>query len=338
MKISDFDYSLPSELIAQYPSEIRDDCRLMVVDRQSRSFQHGRFRDLPSFLSPEDLVVLNNTRVIPARLYAHREGRQEKIEVFLLRCVEGNIWEVLIKPGKKARPGVCLVFKPGQFQAMVVDDSPTAVRRLEFKYSGEFRDWIDQLGETPLPPYISRPPEQEDRQDYQTVFARVDGSVAAPTAGLHFTELLMKQFRTCEITLHVGYGTFKPVSAQDVENHVMDGESYEIGQEAAAEIRGQLGRRKRVVTVGTTTTRALEHVLARHGKVVADQGTTDLFIYPGFKFQVAGAFITNFHLPRSTLLLLVSAFAGKELIEECYREAVEQKYRFYSYGDAMLIL
>jgi S-adenosylmethionine:tRNA ribosyltransferase-isomerase len=310
----------------------------MVVDRHSQSFQHSRFRDLPSFLSPEDLVVLNNSRVIPARLHASREGRQEKIEVFLLRRVEGNVWEALIKPGKKARPGVCLVFKPGQFEAMVVDDSPTAVRRLEFRFAGEFRDWINQVGETPLPPYISRPPQPEDRQRYQTVFARVDGSVAAPTAGLHFTETLIQQIRTCEITLHVGYGTFKPVSADDVESHVMDAESYEIGQKAAAQIRGQLGRQERVVTVGTTVTRALEHVFASHGDVVPNQDRTDLFIYPGFKFEVTGALITNLHLPRSTLLLLVSAFAGQELMEECYREAVEQKYRFYSYGDAMLIL
>ncbi|MEE8350272.1 MAG: tRNA preQ1(34) S-adenosylmethionine ribosyltransferase-isomerase QueA [Acidobacteriota bacterium] len=338
MRISDFDYLLPSELIAQYPSEHRDNCRLMVVDRQSQTFQHSRFRDLPSFLSPEDLVVLNNTRVIPARLHACREGRQEKIEVFLLRRVEGDVWEALIKPGKKARPGVCLVFEPGQFEAMVVDNSPSAVRRLKFKYVGEFRDWINQLGETPLPPYISRPPRLEDRQHYQTVFARVDGSVAAPTAGLHFTRALIQRMRTCEITLHVGYGTFKPVSVDDVKSHVMDAESYEIGQKTAALIRDQLGKGKRVVTVGTTTTRALEHVFARHGEMVPDHDRTDLFICPGFKFEVTGALITNFHLPRSTLLLLVAAYAGKELMEACYREAVSQKYRFYSYGDAMLIL
>lgn len=338
MRISDFDYLLPSELIAQHPSQHRDDCRLMVVDRCSRSLQHSRFRDLPSFLSPEDLVVLNNTRVIPARLHASRKGRQEKIEVFLLRRVEGNVWEALIKPGRKARPGVCLVFEPGRFEARVVEDSPTAVRRLEFKYSGEFRDWINQLGETPLPPYISRSPQPEDRQDYQTVFARVDGSVAAPTAGLHFTEVLIRQLRSCEITLHVGYGTFKPITEDQVEGHRMDQEYYEIGQKAAARIQDQLGQNNRLVTVGTTSTRALEHVFAEHQGVVPGQGWTDLFIYPGFSFGVTGALITNFHLPRSTLLLLVSAFAGKELIQECYREAVQQKYRFYSYGDAMLIL
>lgn len=310
----------------------------MVVDRRSRSFQHSRFRDLPSFLSPDDLVVLNNSRVIPARLHASREGRQEKIEVFLLRRVEGNVWEALIKPGRKARPGVCLVFEPGRFEARVVEDSPTAVRRLEFKYSGEFRDWINRLGETPLPPYISRPPQPEDRQDYQTVFARVDGSVAAPTAGLHFTEGLIRQLHSCEITLHVGYGTFKPISEDQVEGHRMDQEYYEIGQKPAELIQDQLGQKNRIVTVGTTSTRALEHVFAEHQRVVSGQGWTDLFIHSGFSFEVTGALITNFHLPRSTLLLLVSAFAGKELIQECYREAVRQKYRFYSYGDAMLIL
>ncbi len=338
MRISDFNYPLPSELVAQYPSQQRDDCRLMVVDRRSRSFQHSRFRDLPSFLSPDDLVVLNNSRVIPARLHASREGRQEKIEVFLLRRVEGNVWEALIKPGRKARPGVCLVFEPGRFEARVVEDSPTAVRRLEFKYSGEFRDWINRLGETPLPPYISRPPQPEDRQDYQTVFARVDGSVAAPTAGLHFTEGLIRQLHSCEITLHVGYGTFKPISEDQVEGHRMDQEYYEIGQKPAELIQDQLGQKNRIVTVGTTSTRALEHVFAEHQRVVSGQGWTDLFIHSGFSFEVTGALITNFHLPRSTLLLLVSAFAGKELIQECYREAVRQKYRFYSYGDAMLIL
>ncbi len=338
MRISDFDYQLPPELIAQHPSESRDDCRLMVVDRHSRSFQHHRFRDLPRLLSPEDLVVLNNTRVIPARLYASREGRQEKIEVFLLRCLEGDVWEALIKPGKKARPGVRLVFEQGRFEAMVVGDSSSAVRQLEFEYSGEFRDWINQLGETPLPPYISRPSQPKDRQHYQTVFARVDGSVAAPTAGLHFTEPLIQQLPTCQITLHVGYGTFKPVSADDLDEHVMDAEYYEIGQEAALRIKDQIIEGNRVVTVGTTTTRALEHVFARHQEVIPDEGWTDLFIYPGFRFEVSGALITNFPLPRSTLLLLVSAFADKELIEECYREAVAEEYRFYSYGDAMLIV
>ena len=230
------------------------------------------------------------------------------------------------------------MFEPGRFEARVVEDSPTAVRRLEFKYSGEFRDWINRLGEMPLPPYISRPPQPEDRQDYQTVFARVDGSVAAPTAGLHFTEGLIRQLHSCEITLHVGYGTFKPISEDQVEGHRMDQEYYEIGQKPAELIQDQLGQKNRIVTVGTTSTRALEHVFAEHQRVVPGQGWTDLFIHSGFSFEVTGALITNFHLPRSTLLLLVSAFAGKELIQECYREAVRQKYRFYSYGDAMLIL
>ncbi|MDA2934568.1 tRNA preQ1(34) S-adenosylmethionine ribosyltransferase-isomerase QueA [Acidobacteria bacterium AH-259-D05] len=338
MRISDFNYQLPPGLIAQYPSENRDGSRLMVVDRNSQSLEHHQFRDLPRFLSPKDLVVLNNTRVISARLNAWREGRQEKIEVLLLGCLEGDVWEALIKPGRKARPGVCLIFQAGQFEATVVDDSPTAVRRLHFRYSGEFWNWIEKLGKTPLPPYIGRQPVRDDHQRYQTVFAKVDGSVAAPTAGLHFTRELMNQISCCEITLHVGYGTFKPVSVENVEEHEMDAEYYEIGQETTLQIKDQLKEEGRVVTVGTTATRTLEHVFARHQEIVPDCGWTDLFIYPGFKFRVTGALITNFHLPRSTLLLLVSAFAGKDLIEKCYREAIQQKYRFYSYGDAMLIL
>lgn len=338
MEIYDFDYHLPAKLIAQHPNEPRDECRLMVVDRHSCNFQHSRFRNLPDFLSPRDLVVLNNTRVIPARLYASRKGQQDRIEVLLLRCVAGNVWEVLIRPGKKARPGMCLVFEPGRFEATVVDDACTAIRKLEFEYSGKFQDWINKLGEVPLPPYINRLPEQEDQHYYQTVFAQEEGSIAAPTAGLHFSEELLRRVLTCEITLHVGYGTFKPILKDAVEAHTMDVEHYKVGQDAAAQIKNQLAKNERVVTVGTTTTRALEHVFANRGDMVPDQGATDLFIYPGFKFEVTGALITNFHLPRSTLLLLVSAFAGKDLIEECYREAIDQKYRFYSYGDAMLIL
>ena len=310
----------------------------MVVDRDSQSLEHCRFRDLPRFLSPEDLIVLNNTRVIPARLFASRQGRQEKIEVLLLRCLEGDDWEALIKPGKKARSGHCLVFQPGQLEATVIDVTSSAVRRLRFRYSGRLWDWIEKLGQTPLPPYIGRQPGRDDRQRYQTVFAKVSGSVAAPTAGLHFTRELMAQMSYCEITLHVGYGTFKPVSVESVEEHEMDAEYYEIGQAAATQITDQLAEGGRVVTVGTTTTRALESVFARHQEIVPDQGWTDLFIYPGFHFRVTRALITNFHLPRSTLLLLVSAFAGKDLIHKCYREAIRQQYRFYSYGDAMLIL
>ena len=337
MKIADFDYHLPPELIAQYPCEERDQSRLMVVDRVSQSLEHHRFRDLPRFLSSRDLLVLNNTRVIPARLSAYREGRQEKIEVLLLSSLEGDVWEALIKPGKKARPGVRLVFQSGEFEAQVLGASDSAVRRLRFEYSGNFWEWIERLGQTPLPPYISRQSTTDDRKRYQTVFASVSGSVAAPTAGLHLTRELLEETSHCKITLHVGYGTFKPVSVESVEEHQMGSEYYEIGSEAATRI-AEIPSNGRVIAVGTTTTRALEHVFSKHQQIAPDRGWTDLFISPGFNFRVIRGLITNFHLPRSTLLLLVSAFAGKELVQKCYREAIARGYRFYSYGDAMLIL
>lgn len=338
MKISDFDYPLPPELIAQHPSENRDQSRLMVVDRAGQSCEHHRFRDLPHFLSSSDLLILNNTRVIPARLSAHRVDRQEKIEVLLLGSVEGDVWEALVRPGKKARPGDRLVFRPDHFEARVLESPPSAVRRLRFEYSGEFWHWIEKLGRTPLPPYIARPSTPEDRERYQTIFSSVPGSVAAPTAGLHFTQELLDQIPHCKITLHVGYGTFRPVSVETVGEHHMDAEYYEIDSEAATRIERQVRDGNRVIAVGTTTTRVMEHVFSKHQQIVSEEGWTDLFIHPGFDFGLIQGLITNFHLPRSTLLLLVSAFAGRDLIQECYREAVERGYRFYSYGDAMLIL
>ena len=338
MKISDIDYLLPPELIAQYPSEHRDQSRLMVVDRAAQSIEHHRFRDLPQFLSSSDLLVLNNTRVIPARMYAHRVDRQEKIEVLLLGPVEGDVWEALVRPGKKVWPGVRLVFRPDRFEARVLESPPSAVRRLRFEYSGEFWYWIEKLGKTPLPPYIARPSTPEDQERYQTVFASVPGSVAAPTAGLHFTQELLDHISHCKITLHVGYGTFRPVSVETVEEHHMDAEYYEIDSEAASCIGGKMRDGNRVIAVGTTTTRVLEHVFSGHQQIVPGEGWTNLFVHPGFKFGVIQGLITNFHLPRSTLLLMVSAFAGKDLIQECYGEAIDRGYRFYSYGDAMLIL
>jgi S-adenosylmethionine:tRNA ribosyltransferase-isomerase len=338
VKISDFTYELPSELIAQHPSQKRTDARLMVVDRTSKTIEHRRFRDLTRFVSSTDLLVLNNTRVFPARLFAHREGRPEKLEVLLLRPVEGPVWEALIRPGKRARPGARLIFRRGQFEGEVLDSPPSAVRRLRFDHSGDFWSWVERLGATPLPPYIDRPATPEDRRRYQTVFAQAPGSVAAPTAGLHFTQGLLEHTPHCEVTLHVGYGTFKPVNAETVEEHRMDSEYYEINAETAERIMQQLKSQLRLIAVGTSTTRALEHVFSKHQRIVADCGWTDLFIYPGFDFKVLGGLITNFHLPGSTLLVLVSAFAGKGFIQECYREAIRKKYRFYSYGDAMLIL
>ncbi len=338
MRISDFEYDLPNRLIAQYPSQRREESRLMVVDRGSQTMEHRQFADLSRFVSPTDLLVLNNTRVFPARLYAHREGRQEKLEVLLLHKVRDGVWEALVRPGRKAQLGTRLIFQPDEFEGEVLESSSSAVRKLRFEHGGDFWTWVERLGHTPLPPYINRSPMPEDRQRYQTVFARVSGSVAAPTAGLHFTGELLKQVPHCEITLHIGYGTFKPVKTDLIQNHRMDGEHYEIGEEAAGRIEGHSRSGGRLIAVGTSTTRALEHVFIKHQRVVPDHGRTDLFIYPGFDFRVLGGLITNFHLPGSTLLLLVSAFAGEDLIKTCYREAIQRNYRFYSYGDTMLIL
>jgi len=338
VKIVDFKYDLPSELIAQHPSQRRQDSRLMVVDRRSKTVEHRRFADLSGFVSAADLLVLNNTKVFPARLYASREGGKKKLEVLLLNKVQDRVWEVLVRPGRKVRPGTRLIFQPDEFEGEILESSSPAVRKLRLEYTGNFWTWIKRLGQIPLPPYISRPPIQEDYKRYQTIFARVPGSVAAPTAGLHFTTDLLGQLPHCEITLHIGYGTFKPIKTATIQGHQMDKEYYKIGQEAASLIQSRSRSSGKLIAVGTSTTRALEQVFVKHQRVISDSGWANLFIYPGFDFRVLGGLITNFHLPGSTLLFLVSAFAGKDLIQRCYREAVQRKYRFYSYGDAMLIL
>jgi S-adenosylmethionine:tRNA ribosyltransferase-isomerase len=315
----------------------------MVVRRHDGHIAHTLFRDLPRFVDVDDLLVLNDSRVFPARLFATREGKPGLIEVLLLREVGDRIWEALVRPGKHARPGTRLVFEPG-FEAEAVETPPDGqmTRRLRFHFTGEFHEKLDRLGRMPLPPYITRLPREEesreDRERYQTVFATAAGSVAAPTAGLHFTSSLLKSLRYVTLTLHVGYGTFQPVKAERVTEHRMHAEFFHLSREAAAEIRSQTTRGKRVITVGTTTTRVLEHLHREKGEVVPGEGWTSIFIYPGFDFRVIGGLITNFHLPKSTLLLLVSAFAGKDLIAHCYSEAIRERYRFYSYGDAMLIL
>ncbi len=342
MHLADFDYELPPELIAQHPTPTRDASRLMVADRKTKTITHARFHDLPAFLAADDLLVINNTRVLPARLFARREGGNSLLEVLLLKRVRNDTWEVLIKPGRKARAGSRLSFGP-ELTCVVLDStSPEQMTRLvEFRCEGDFFEQIQKLGKMPLPPYIDREPgadAAEDRDRYQTVYAESTGSVAAPTAGLHFTPALLAVLRHAAITLHVGYGTFQPVKVDRVEEHRMHSEDYEIGPEAAGEIQAQLEQGRRVVAVGTTSTRVLEHIARTRGRIVCERGATDIFIYPGFEFRVAGALITNFHLPKSTLLLLVSAFAGTELIRECYQEAIRRRYRFYSYGDAMLIV
>jgi len=328
--VSDFDYTLPEELIAQHPLADRAAARMLVLDRASGSIQDRIFRDFPDLLKPGDCVVVNNTRVFPARLFARRRSGPAAIEVLLTRRQPDDpaVWEALVKPGRKIPTGTTLCFDEG-LQAQVIARGDFGARTLRFSSNADLMAAFERIGHVPLPPYIHRPDRAADRDDYQTVYARLSGSVAAPTAGLHFTpEILALIPNLAQITLHVGPGTFQPVRSERVEDHRMHSEYYEILPEAAARIR----EASRVVAVGTTTVRALEHS-ARGGS-----GEADLFIHPGFEFRVVGTLLTNFHLPRSTLLMLVAAFAGRERVLEAYRHAVAERYRFYSYGDCMLIV
>jgi S-adenosylmethionine:tRNA ribosyltransferase-isomerase len=346
--LSSFDFELPPELIAQTPAVERSASRLMVVDRATGRIEHAHARDLPSWLRAGDVLALNNTRVIPARLLGHRVPSGGRVECFLLRRIEGSRWDALVHPGQKLRPGSRMRFDAAgvTLDAEVVGRSSFGRRqvRLWRDDDGSVDQAIDAVGQVPLPPYIKRDPTPADRERYQTVYASVRGSVAAPTAGLHLTEeilgsLAAQGVERTEITLHVGYGTFQPIRTAVVEEHTIDPEPYDIEPSAAASINSALDDRRRIVAVGTTTTRTLEAVARAHdGRIVAGSGMASLFIYPGFDFRVVGALLTNFHLPKSSLLLLVAALAGRELILEAYREAVERQYRFYSYGDAMLIV
>ena len=341
VKLSEVDYELPEELIAQRPAERRDDSRLMVVRRDSGEIEHARFRELPGLVDEGDLFVLNNSRVFPARLIAVKQGGTARIEILLLNEVADDIWEALVRPGRRARPGTRLTLEAGRLEAEVLESDSSERRRIRFDSDGNLRDWIERYGNIPLPPYIKRQGSSEwdlDRDRYQTVYAKEPNSVAAPTAGLHFTPDLLKQIHSCEITLHVGYGTFKPVQVDEVERHRMDREHFSIDSDAVGKIEDCSKSGNRVIAVGTTSTRTLEHIAGVHGKLVAVSGWTDLFIYPPFEFQVVNGLVTNFHLPKSTLLLLVSAFGGKELVRSAYELAIKGKYRFYSYGDAMLLL
>ncbi len=370
MLVSDFDYDLPEHLIAQEPSARRDSSRLLIVDRARREFVDSVFTKLPDQLRAGDLLVLNNTRVFPARLVGRRVRVTPRgdtvlggrVEVFLVSRMEELVWEALVKPGRVLWPGARVEFARGKLTAEVLEWRESGRRVVRFEADGDFDEIIDRIGRTPLPPYIKR--DEEDRLDaerYQTVFARARGAVAAPTAGLHFTPELLERARAAgieiaEITLHVGYGTFQPIRVERVEDHRVEPEAYSIGEEAAASINRALAERRRVIAVGTTTTRALESAARRElragGWGLADDPnavsqpltpnpqplTTDLFIHPGFDFRAVGGLVTNFHLSRSSLLMLVSAFADRELILKAYRHAIENEYRFYSYGDAMLIL
>lgn len=341
MKVSDFDYELPQELIAQDPLPTRSDSRLMVLGRADGRVEHRQFTDILDYLAPGDCLVLNNTRVIPARLYGVKEDTGAQVEVLLLKRRENDVWEALVRPGKKLRPGARVRFGDGLLTGEIVEVVEEGNRLVRFHYEGIFEELLDRLGQMPLPPYITH--ELRDKNRYQTVYARHDGSAAAPTAGLHFTEKLLGKVRKkgvqiAEVTLHVGLGTFRPVKAEQVLDHHMHSEFYQVSAEAAETINRAKREGRRVISVGTTSTRTLESAADENGFLCEKSGWTDIFIYPGYQFRVIDGLITNFHLPQSTLIMLVSAFAGREQVLNAYREAVRERYRFFSFGDAMLVL
>ena len=340
MKTADFYYDLPEELIAQDPLAERSSSRLMVLDRESGEIQHKIFKEIIDELNPEDCLVINDTKVIPARLHGAKEDTGAHIEVLLLKRKNDSVWETLVRPGTKARPGTRISFGDGLLVGEVIDVVEEGNRLIRFEYDGIFEEVLDKLGEMPLPPYITH--KLQDKNRYQTVYAKHEGSAAAPTAGLHFTKELLdaiqaKGIRIARVTLHVGLGTFRPVKVEDVTNHHMHSEFYMIGREAADIINDTKKKGGRVVSVGTTSTRTLESVADAQGFVRETSGWTEIFIYPGYQFKCIDALITNFHLPESTLLMLVSALAGKEKVMHAYEEAVRERYRFFSFGDAMFI-
>ena len=342
MHISEFDYYLPEELIAQEPLSQRDESRLLVLHRASGNVEHRKFRDILSYLKKGDVLVSNRTRVISARLYGKKKDTGAVIEVLLLKQLHDKRWEVLVRPGKKVKPGTRLIFGIGELEAVAIESTASGGRILEFAYEGIFQEILDRLGQMPLPPYIKK--SLVDSERYQTVYAKEPGSAAAPTAGLHFTPALLKEIQArgvewVEILLHVGLGTFRPVKEENIEQHKMHSEYFEIMTQAAERINLALKENRRIIGVGTTSTRALESAFsAESGQIQAGNGWTDIFIYPGYNFKVISGLITNFHLPKSTLLMLVSALAGREKIMRAYSEAVQERYRFFSFGDAMLIL
>lgn len=340
MKTSDFYYDLPQELIAQDPLEDRSGSRLLVLDRETGKREHRIFRDIIEYLNPEDCLVINDTKVIPARLFGVKEGTEAKIEVLLLKRRGDNIWETLVKPGKKCRVGARISFGEGLLTGEVVDIVEEGNRLIRFAYQGIFEEILDQLGQMPLPPYIHH--QLRDKNRYQTVYAKNDGSAAAPTAGLHFTPELLERIqrkgvKIAHVTLHVGLGTFRPVKVEDVTEHHMHSEFYVVEEDQAALINRARAEGGKIVAVGTTSCRTLESAADESGILHAGSGWTDIFIYPGYRFKITDRLITNFHLPESTLMMLVSALAGKEQIFAAYQEAIEKKYRFFSFGDAMFI-
>ena len=341
LRKSDFNFELPKELIAQDPLEDRSSSRLLVLDRETGAVSHHVFREIEDFLIPGDCLVLNDTKVIPARLYGERAGTGGRVEVLLLKRRDDDIWETLVRPGKKCRPGEKLIFGGGLLQAEVFETVEEGNRLLHFSYEGIFEEILDKLGEMPLPPYITH--KLTDKNRYQTVYAKNEGSAAAPTAGLHFTEELLERISkkgiyVSFVTLHVGLGTFRPVKEENVLEHHMHSEFYSVSAEAAERINNAKAAGGKVVCVGTTACRTLESAADEDGKVRAGSGNTEIFIYPGYRFKVLDALVTNFHLPESTLIMLVSALAGRENVLNAYSAAIREKYRFFSFGDAMLII
>ncbi len=340
MKLSDFNYDLPKELIAQTPIEKRDEARLMVLHRSNETIEHKIFKDILDYLKPGDCLVRNNTKVIPARLYGIKEVTGANVEFLLLNRIEGDTWEVMVRPGKKLMPGARVDFGNGLLKAEVIDKMEGGNRKVKFEYDGIFNEILDQIGLMPLPPYIKE--KLEKKEMYQTVYAKYEGSAAAPTAGLHFTEDLLEQIMAkgveiANVTLHVGIGTFRPVKEENIEDHDMHTEHYYIKEEDAKKINKARKNGGRIIAVGTTSCRVLESVADEDGYVKAVEGDTNIYIYPGYKFKCIDGLITNFHLPESTLVMLVSALAGREFVLDSYKKAVEEKYRFFSFGDAMFI-
>ena len=340
MKVSDFTFDLPEELIAQDPLEDRSSSRLLTLDKNTGEIGHDVFHNIVNYLKPGDCLVLNNTKVIPARLIGAKEETGGKVEVLLLKRKQDNVWETLVKPGKKARPGARISFGDGKLVGEVIDVVDEGNRLVKFEYEGIFEEVLDELGQMPLPPYITH--QLKDKNRYQTVYAKYDGSAAAPTAGLHFTKELLQQIKDmgvniAYVTLHVGLGTFRPVNVEDVTTHKMHSEFYSMSKETADILNKAKQEDRRIISVGTTTTRTIETIMSKYGKFIETSGWTDIFIYPGYQFKGISALITNFHLPKSTLIMLVSAFASKEIILSSYQEAVKNKYRFFSFGDSMFI-
>lgn len=341
MKTSDFYYELPQELIAQDPLEDRSSSRLLHLDRRTGEISHGTFQDILTYLKPGDCLVINDTKVIPARLFGRKEDTGAVIELLLLKRRENDVWETLVKPGKKAKVGTKLIFGDGILRGEILDVVEEGNRLIQFQYEGIFEEILDQLGEMPLPPYITH--KLKDKNRYQTVYAKHEGSAAAPTAGLHFTPELLERVKEmgvkiAHVTLHVGLGTFRPVKVEEVTEHHMHSEFYVVEQEQAALVNETKRNGGRVICVGTTSCRTLESATDEEGRLQAGSGWTEIFIYPGYPFKIMDGLITNFHLPESTLLMLVSAFAGKEKIMAAYEEAVRERYRFFSFGDAMFIV